>query len=280
MSKAWKPRSSKGGLYALCSYAAWLDKAIESGLIDKPQDGEYSSSAYADLGTLIHDRLQTRLGCVMQTRLDAALAPLRSNAATLFKSEEDLDACMAATVEYAASIFPAALDGKPWLAEPDGELDNLTGHLDFESQDGREIIDLKTTARKPDQGRMKPLHLAQVVQYWDLRGRRAKTARILYVDSMKGSWALMTDAVDFDSPFIREYAEQLSKHRTNLMGLASAPMAAPGDHCKSGFCSYRNSKACYNSLIPDGNNTTFYENTLTAKPSVLAGPKVAKVKLW
>ncbi len=274
-----KPRSSKMGLYASCSRSYYLDNAIAEGSVPKPEDGEYESSAYADLGTLIHDRLQTKLGCVMQARFAGSLAPLVANAATLFKGPEDMEACIAANVVWAATLFPRALDGKPWVAEPEGELPNLTGHLDFESQDMAEIIDLKTTARKPDNARMKPLHLAQLVSYWDLRGRKAKTARILYLDSVKGAWAIMTDVVDFTSPFVQEYANHMSAYRTALMRGASA-MPVPGDHCKSGFCSYRNSKACYASLIPAGDKSVLHENDLKAKPSEMAGPKTVIGKLW
>jgi PD-(D/E)XK nuclease superfamily len=275
-----KPRASKSGLYASCSYSYWLDSLIQSGVIPKPSDIDDTSSSYADLGTLIHGKLQSKLGCVMQTTLEETLAPMRANASQLFKSEEDMDEAINANVVWASSIFPKALDGKAWVAEPEGEIDTLTGHLDFESQDQAEIIDLKTTSRKPDNARMKPLHLAQLVAYWELRGRKAKTARILYLDSIKGAWAVMTAPVDFSSPFVQEYAEKMSKHRSGLMALKQAPLMVPGDHCKSGFCSYRNSSLCYSSLIPPGEGSTIHENKDKAKKSEFAGPKTAAVKLW
>jgi len=275
-----KPRASKSGLYASCAYSYWLDNLIQSGLIPKPDDVEDTSSPYADLGTLIHGKLQTKLNCVMQTTLDEALTPLIDNASKLFKSKEDMDAAIASSVLWAASVFPTANDGKAWVAEPAGEIETLTGHLDFESQDQTEIIDLKTTSRKPDNARMKPLHLAQIVAYWELRGRKAKTARILYLDSLKGAWAVMTAPVDFSDPFILEYAEKMSKHRSWLMALKSPPLMVPGDHCKSGFCSYRNSRLCYSTLIPPGEGSTVYENKEKAKKSEFAGPKTAEVKLW
>lgn len=214
----------------------------------------------------------------MQTRMSSALEPLRENAMKLFDSREALDLVIEAGVEFAVTVFPKAKDGKPWLAEPAGELSNLTGHLDFESQDGTEIIDLKTTARKPDNARMKPLHLAQLVSYWDLRGRKAKTAKILYLDSMKGAWGIMTGAVDFTNPFVIEHGDEMAKYRDHIMADPSA-MAVVGDHCKSGFCSYRNSRVCYASLVPSGEESQLHENSLKTK-SVLAGPKVKKVQLW
>lgn len=275
----WKPRASKMGLYTCCQRAAWLDKAIHENVMPVPEDGEYDSSAYADLGTLIHDRLQTRLGCVMQTRLDTALSPLRDNAATLFKSLEDLDSTIADSVEFAASIFPKASDGKPWVAEPAGELSDLTGHLDFESQDQSEIIDLKTTSRKPDNARMKPLHLSQLVNYWDLRGRKAKRARILYTDSLKGSWAVLTDWVDFNDPFIQEHGDLMAAYRAKTMKDPSK-FAVPGPHCKEGFCAFRNSKACYASLIPPGESSTIHENKTKAKKTEFEGAKIKEPKLW
>lgn len=275
----WKPRASKMGLYASCPRASYLDKLIHENPELRPNDGEYSSSAYADLGTLIHDALQTRLGCVMQTRLTESMQPLRDNAASLYSNPEALEAAIASNVEWAASIFPAAPDGKAWVAEPEGETASLTGHLDFESQDGSAIIDLKTTARKPDNKRMKPLHLAQVVSYWTLRGRKAKWAKILYLDSTKGAWAILTDKVDFTNPFVQEYADNLNNLSYDIMNEPRS-MAVPGDHCKSGFCSYRNSKLCYASLIPPGESSELFENSGKPAPNPFQGPKTAKVKLW
>ena len=277
----WKPRASKMGLYAACPRASYLDALIHKFPEHTPEDGEYSSSAYADLGTLIHDALQTRLGCVMQTRMTESMAPLRTNAATLYSNEEALEAAIASNVEWASSIFPAAPDGKAWVAEPEGETASLTGHLDFESQDGSAIIDLKTTARKPDNKRMKPLHLAQVVSYWNLRGRKAKWASILYLDSVKGAWAIMTDKVDFTNPMVIEYADDLDKLSRDLMRKdGTGSRAVPGDHCKSGFCSYRGSKICYASLIPPGESSVVYENSGKAQPSAFQGPKSKELKLW
>lgn len=275
----WKPRASKMGLYTCCQRAAWLDKAIHEGTVPVPEDADFESSAYADLGTLIHDKLQTRLGCVMQPRLDTAMAPLAANAAKLFKSPEELLEVIEASVEFAASIFPKASDGKPWVAEPAGELHDLTGHLDFESQDQTEIIDLKTTSRKPDNAQMKPLHLSQLVNYWDLRGRKAKRARILYTDSLKGSWAVLTDWIDFENPFVQEHGDLMAKYRAQAMTSPSR-FAVLGPHCKEGFCSYRNSKACYASLIPPGTSSTIFENKAKAKKTELEGPKVKELKLW
>lgn len=274
-----KPRASKAGLQALCDRVWFLDNAIATGKLIVP-DVEVTASPYADLGTIIHDELQTRLGCVMQTRMSEAMEPFRANAVNLFKDRSEMDLAIEAVVEFAASIFPKAGDGKPWLAEPANELSDLTGHLDFLSQDGLEIIDLKTTARKPDNARMKPLHLAQIVSYWDLMGRKAKTAKILYVDSLKGSWALLTDAVDFDSPFVQEYADGLRDRRKAMVSGNTGSAPSPGAHCKDGFCSYRNSKACYGSLVPPGESSTIFENKETKKVNPLASPTRKVPKLW
>ncbi len=247
----FKTRGSKAGLYCHCGYAANLDEDVKSGRLPVSDDMDFSSSPYADLGTLIHNELQVALKCVMQTRLEESLSPMWDNAAKLFRNKEECEDTVEKAVNLGVSVFPAAMDGKPWVAEPEDELEDLTGHLDFESQDLTEIVDLKTTARKPDKGRMKPLHLYQLVSYWDLRGRKAKTGRILYLDSMKGEWALMSDPVDFDSDAIQFFADGLSKRRREIFkGMRYFP--TPGDHCKSGFCSYRDSKACYANLVPPG----------------------------
>ena len=275
----WKPRASKMGLYAACPRASYLDTLVHNHPDMAQPDAETGSSAYADLGTLIHDALQTRLGCVMQTRMTESMAPLRANASSLYSNEEAMEAAIASNVEWASSIFPAAPDGKAWVAEPAGETASLTGHLDFESQDLSAIIDLKTTARKPDNKRMKPLHLAQVVSYWNLRGRKAKWASILYLDSVKGAWAIMTDKVDFTNPMVIEYADDLDLLSRSLMeGVGSR--AVPGDHCKSGFCAYRNSKICYASLIPPGESSIVFENSGKTAPSAFQGPKSKELKLW
>ncbi len=275
----WKPRASKMGLYTCCSRAAHIDKAIHDAVMPMPPDADTESSSYADLGTLIHDELQVYLGCVMQTRLDAALEPLRANAAKLYKSREELNEAIGEAVRHAASIFPKAPDGKPWVAEPAGELSNLTGHLDFESQDQTEIIDLKTTSRKPDNAEMKPLHVAQLVNYWDLRGRKAKRAKILYTDSLKGSWAVLTDWIDFTNPFIIEHGNRMAEYRQHLMENPSA-FAVLGPHCKEGFCSFRKSRACYASLVPQGAQSQIFENKAKAKKSEFEGPRVKELKLW
>jgi hypothetical protein len=276
---AFKTRCSKSGLYNLCGYSATLDEAIQAGAQPVLDDMDFSSSAYADLGTIIHNELQVRLGCVMQERLPGMMEPMWLKAQELFKDREELEAVVSRAVEFAAGIFPKALDGKPWVAEPEDALTDLTGHLDFESQDLSEIIDLKTTARKPDHGRLKPLHLYQLVSYWELRGRKAKTGRILYVDSLKGDWAIMSDPVDFQSDAIAFFAEGMAERRKDIFNGTKRFFPVPGDHCKSGFCSYRNSRVCYSGLVPPGGTLTLNKGAKTKNDFAhKEGPK--EVKLW
>jgi len=277
-TQPFKTRGSKSGLYAHCDYAAYLDRMIRDGKLPVSDDMDFTSSPYADLGTIIHNEIQIALGCVMQTRLDEAMDPLWANAVQLFRDKDEMEIIVDAAVSHALAVFPKAQDGKPWVAEPEGETDTLTGHLDFESQDGLEIIDLKTTSRKPDGPRMKPLHLYQLVSYWDLRGRKAKTGRILYLDSLKGSWSFMSDPVDFDNPFVQEFAEGLLEGRKAIAAGAKA-YPTPGEHCKSGFCSYRASKACYNSLVPPSGQVQLASGS--EKPNAFASKvKPKEVKLW
>lgn len=273
-----KPRCSKSGLNTICGYSWELDAALEAGILERTDDMDFSSSAYADLGSLIHNQLQVQLGCVMQSRLDEALEPMYENATALFKDRAALDEAIQNAVNHAISIFPAANDGLAWVAEPADELEDLTGHLDFESQNQLEIVDLKTTARKPDNGRMKPLHLYQLVSYWELRGKKAKTGRILYLDSLKGGWAIMTDPVEFDNPAVQKFAEGMKAKRKELLSGAKQ-FPVPGDHCKSGFCSFRNSKACYNSIVPVGGQ--LYVAKGHEKRGEFESPTPSKkVKLW
>lgn len=84
-SPTFVPRSSSLGAYLLCDYRAALDRAnIESG--GQPTSGV--SSAYADLGTLIHYRLQTTIGCVFPKDHDGAPAQaVFDNASTLFNGD-------------------------------------------------------------------------------------------------------------------------------------------------------------------------------------------------
>lgn len=276
--KPWKSRCSNAGVQTICGFSGELLKKIYEGKQAVLDDMDFSSSAYADLGTVIHNELQIRLGCVMQTRLDEAMDPMWDNAATLFKSMEDLEATVETVVGHALAVFPKAQDGKPWVAEPEDELEDLTGHLDFESQDQSEIIDLKTTARKPDNGRMKPLHAYQLVSYWELRGKKAKTGRILYVDSLKGAWALLTDPIDFQNPLVQEFSEGMKKRRGDLMsGVKQFP--TPGEHCKSGFCAFRKSRVCYEGIIPPGGQVFTRAGTEKKSEFVRQDPS-PELKLW
>jgi hypothetical protein len=261
----WKSRCSNAGVQTICGFSGELTKKIAEGTQEILDDMDFSSSAYADLGTVIHNELQIRLGCVMRGRLEEALEPMREHAATLFKNREELDNAVENAVAHAMSCFPAAPDGKPWVAEPADELPDLTGHLDFESQDQTEIIDLKTTARKPDNRRMK------------LRGKKAKTGRILYVDSMKGGWAVLTDPIDFTSPLVQEFSKGMKRRRQELMDRVPQ-FPTPGDHCKSGFCPFRNSRVCYNGIVPLGSQEFIRKGC--EKKSEFVSPNSAKVDLW
>jgi hypothetical protein len=277
MTDPWKPRCSSAGLNTICGFSAELTKKIHDGSQEVLDDMDFSSSAYADLGTIIHNELQTRLKCVMQTRLEESLAPMWDNASKLFKGQDDLKSVVETVVLHALSVFPTAPDGKPWVAEPEDELPDLKGHLDFESQDQTEIIDLKTTARKPDNRRMKPLHAYQLVSYWELRGKKAKRGRILYVDSMKGGWAVLTDPIEFDNPLVQTFSAGMKAKRDQVLeGVPQFP--TPGDHCKAGFCPFRNSRICYNGIVPLGSQEFVRKGC--EKKSGFVAPETSKVDLW
>lgn len=265
------------GAYHQCERRAWYDKAIYDGVVEL--FGDHASSGYADLGTLIHHATQTKLGCVFPATIEVeptfdALDSMLPNASTLFKGDfKATERAIDDASDLAAKTMPAAPDGKPWLAEPAYELDWLTGHIDFLSQDLSTIVDLKTTSRKPDHNRVKPPHLVQLCMYYLLADRKPKVGKILYVDSLKASWAILSHDIEFDNPFVADFIDALREKIDWLRSMdtsAISVMPRPGNHCDSDFCPYK--AECRDKLIPPAGETTF--NTV-----VNALPKAASFSL-
>lgn len=267
------------GAYHMCERRAWYDKAVHDGVI--PPLGDHSSSAYADLGTLIHAVTQGRLDCAFPPTPEENREKERqdddamfANASTLFKGDfKATDRAIGSAATMAAKSMPPTPDGKVWLAEPAFEYDWLSGHIDFLSQDHSTIVDLKTTSRKPDHNRVKPPHLVQLCMYYLLADRKPTYGYILYVDSLKASWAILSQPIEFANPFVSDYIDALRQKIDWLRAIdttAHSITPRPGNHCESDFCPYR--ADCRDKLIPPAGLTLFNE-------SVDAMPRTEKVVL-
>lgn len=247
--KRWTPRASSIGAYLLCDYRAALDRAISEQLIPAPALPQ-DPKPYADLGSCIHARLQTILGCVSPDPI--VLQPEHvASAAVLFGGDpvKTLDAIEAAA-RFAALTMPKTPDGLPWKSEFKYKYKScLTGHIDFVSQDGTVIVDLKTTARKPDHHRMKAEHAAQLCAY-RLMVPTATKGYVLYVDSTRANWALLTDPLDFTAPEVVEYLNNLAAFAARLKRKTIFGTAMPrlGSHCQATFCPY--ASICRDKIIP------------------------------
>lgn len=247
--KSFVPRSSSLGAYLLCDYRAALDRvAIEAG--EKP--GCNQSSSYADLGTCIHYRLQTTMGCIFPKDHDGPPGEaVVTNAAGLFNGDPiRTETAIQRAAGLAMVHMPQPTDGEPWLAElaVKAPRKRLTGHIDFLSQDRKSIVDLKTTSRKPDHNRMKGEHLAQLCGY-KIMVPEAEQGHILYVDGPKAQWAMLV-SVDFTCEPIQEYIKQLVDYLGYLRSKQLLTRCTPriGSHCQSTFCPHV--AVCRDKVLP------------------------------
>jgi len=243
------PRSSSLGAYLLCDYRAALDRAaIEAGEVP----GCNQSSAYADLGTCIHYRLQTTMGCIFPKDHEGPPEQaILDNAANLFNNDPTrTEQAIQKAAGLAMVHMPRAPDGQLWLAElaVKAPRKRLTGHIDFLSQDRTTIVDLKTTSRKPDHNRMKGEHLAQLVGY-KIMVPEATTGHILYVDGPKAQWAMLV-SVDFTNEYIKEYITQIHDYIGYLRSKQLFVRCTPriGSHCQSTFCPHV--ATCRDKVLP------------------------------
>jgi hypothetical protein len=241
------------GGYVSCDHRAALDRLVAEGKIAPSTDA--GSSPYADLGVCIHYNLQVRLGAVFpeghQTPVEE-LVKATANASQIFKG--DIEATRAQVERcslFAAQCMPPTMDNKPWLAEASfSEGLDVPGHIDFLSQDGAIIVDLKTTSHKPEKNRIKAGHLIQLLMYYVASGRKARYGYILYIDSTKAEWAILSKVVDFNSPELQVYVTQLTHYAAYLRSpeLLHMALARPGTHCVGEFCPHQ--ARCRERLIP------------------------------
>ncbi len=107
--------------------------------------------------------------------------------------------------------------------------------------------DLKTTAKPPQGGWLKPAHLLQMTAYHRLTD--AERAWVLYLDSMKGQW-VNTVWIDFTTDAMKFYADQVEAFCRFLMSDRLFDAAYPnlGDHCVYSWCRYK--ADCYSKIMP------------------------------
>ncbi len=195
-----------------------------------------------------------------ESRIYQPLPSEWTHASELFGNNVDLTKEKArAVATLGASKMPLSPDGKPWLSETHLENDILTGHTDFLSQDYSVVGDLKTTAKPMTHAWIKYEHLAQIVAYHLLTG--CKKAWVLYLDSLRASWSVLV-WVDFTTPGLQRYAEQISDYCRLLMSDKIFEVAVPrlGSHCSETWCPY--GKTCYQEMMP---KPGIFYNALEAK---------------
>lgn len=246
----WLPRASSLGYYMSCSYRAAFDRALHEGVLDLPTDvaaevqAKKLSSPYADLGTCIHHHMQVGMQCVFPDLAHAPEPEQYLNAAGLFGGSMDkCQAAIRASAVLGANNMPAAPDGKPWIAELAVKTPHYTGHLDFLSQDGTVLVDLKTTSKPPLYAKCKPAHLVQVLAYAHAvnlacREVRVRKIVVLYVDSLRASWALPVE-IDATDEGIQEYMGHIAAAAKMLASAWLFKVASPsiGDVCEE-WCPY------------------------------------------
>ena len=146
-----------------------------------------------------------------------------------------------------AARVPPLGNGQVWSAEDQFENEFVTGHTDFLSPDGKVLGDLKTTAKPPQGGWIKPAHLMQMTAYHILTG--AERCWVLYLDSMKGRWVNVV-WIDFTTDAMKFYTEQVEAFCRMLMSDKVFDLAYPnlGEHCVYSWCRYRST--CYSKIMP------------------------------
>ncbi len=253
--KKWKPRSSGLGYYFQCDYRAALDKLAHNGEIEKPVE---KYSPYADHGTACHYVLQTSLpnmvwGAGDNTSHHPTEAQL-DNAATLFAGDRMAQLSMAVKVATLAMRHLPPISGPQgeiltWRAEDEWKWGRkLTGHTDLTSSDFKQLVDLKTTSRKPDHNRMKAEHYVQMMAY-KLLNPLLEIGHVLYVESMRASWAMLI-TIDFNSDESKEFITHMVDYIDYLNSSKLEKRCAPrlGAHCAAGFCPWV--EHCRDKYIP------------------------------
>lgn len=287
---SWRPRASSLGSYSLCDQRAAFDRGVAEGLLEPGIRSDHFSP-YAALGTVEHFHLQDGLRCEFPKRDKAWIARHQSevraiaidyfggdmgaaisafakgdplafaptlaeiaSAQSLFDSNDTMMGIVRDTVRAAADAMPRLAAGAHWLAEPfvDLSMDLAPGHIDFLASDNSWIVDLKTTSRKPDGGKVKTEAFWQLCDYHCNTG--AAMGRVLYADSKGGEWTLSVD-IDFMSDIIQSFLPNVPKLVKYVRSKGLYDAAIPrllNKQCSDSFCPY--TSICRDVLIPKGND--------------------------
>ncbi len=248
--KPFIPRASILGAYFACDFRAGLDRARAEGklvldIVDEP-------SARADFGTCVHFALQTMMKCAWEDDQELH-RPDEAQIINARNMHADLPTAVNSCAMLAQGAMPKLPEGVYWQAEYAFEAKALTGHIDFLSSDGEVILDLKTTARKPDHNRIKPGHLYQLIAYYLLvtnkTGKAPSMGYVLYADSERHNWTLLLP-FDFRSPAAQELIETVVEYVRYLTGPDLAQRAVPrmGNTCAGDYCPY--TSICRDKYIP------------------------------
>jgi CRISPR/Cas system-associated exonuclease Cas4 (RecB family) len=265
-------RSSAVGGYSACERRLAMDRAIFDGMdpaVLGLGPGYRGSSPPADFGSCVHWYTQAALRCDFKNDQPNDFTfkgydEARAKAATyspqqwasgvkLFLNESVAQQTMHKAAVLAISRLPRK-DAK-WLAEAHGVVQELNfgGHIDLLTDDLDDIVDIKTTGRVPEDGKMHVSHMWQVTGYAllveKLTGHRPKRAHILYVDR-HAEWVCRTQAIKFETDEGKFLLETLE---TKLRTWNTGPVdAAPkfGPHCDECFCPYR--PICRDAILPGG----------------------------
>jgi len=245
----WYPRPSSMGYYFSCDYRAALDRAVHEGLADEAAANLFtgkagSSSPNADLGTCIHFTMQDGMGCVFGVPDPEPDDSQWANASQLFGFDlAKTKQAAFASATLAASHMPKTFDGLPWRAEVRAKNRFTQGTIDFLSQDGLQLWDLKTTAKPILGGHIKAPHLYQLITYrWLLKSRGQKMPThggVMYVDSLNAKWALPI-SLDFTTAAFAELTEHVEGYTKFLRSnrLYSTAVPRMGTHCSDDWCPY------------------------------------------
>jgi hypothetical protein len=260
----WKPRASSVGYYTACHYRAAFDRALAEGIAAQDVADAFAAEStaakpHAALGTCIHFLLQDGLRCVWgdgKTSLEHAPTETEwIEASALFDADVPRTQVHAAAVAKLAARFLPKPGGGNWVCEIGFVEEHVQGHLDFLSTDGLDLWDLKTTSRRPEHGRIKPAHLAQICTY-KLLAKTPTKGGILYVDALRGEWALPIP-IDFTDPWVQEYVEHVESVIRFVRSEALFTFAHPqiGPTCSDDFCPYK--AVCKDKFVPPAAETQY-----------------------
>ncbi len=245
----WRPRSSSIGAYSRCLYRAAMDRRDKEDGVERAN----TKNPPADFGTCCHWYMQEGMRCNWGTldgkegtsALHKYTPEQWDSGASLFKSEKEAKDTMHRVASIAIKAMPKC-EGT-WLAEMEAELPTHKGHIDFVSEDGSTLVDLKTTAIKPSGGTIKEAHLWQVTAYAILAG--ASRAYVLYVDR-HGEWVNLSNPIDYTTVDGAEFMQQVKDFLDFLASDALWDAAIPqmGKNCREDFCP----RDCRSRFIPKG----------------------------